>query len=203
MPQWLVLDLSKCWGKTKLAAVRNMKHQKGWHHFKIKKSATLRISFFLQLCDSGEKFKTDFKCITLKFTNTVTLLVHLLKQSLKKRWWRQGHIDPLCSGASTPKQSNAHGLQWGSGHLVFNLAKPQGLSCHAVARAHHERRGRGSNTSHVKTTLSKSSVWVERIERWERYWICSELCWVIFSPHLPWFLLLSFLGFFHRDACRS
>ncbi len=35
MPQWLVLNLSKCWGKTKPAAVRDMKSQRGWGHSEI------------------------------------------------------------------------------------------------------------------------------------------------------------------------
>lgn len=36
MPQWLVLNLSKCWGKTKPAAVREYEEpKKGWGHFEI------------------------------------------------------------------------------------------------------------------------------------------------------------------------
>lgn len=35
MPQWLVLNLSKCWGKTKPAAVKDMRSQRGWGHSEI------------------------------------------------------------------------------------------------------------------------------------------------------------------------
>lgn len=53
MQQWLVLNLSKCWGKTQPAGVRDMKSQRGWGH--SKNCATLDIPIFAMVYRSKTK----------------------------------------------------------------------------------------------------------------------------------------------------
>lgn len=66
MPQWLVLNLSKCWGKTKPAAVRNMKHQKDEVTSKL---CYIRYFHFYNFVPE-EKLNRS-KCMTWKFTNNL------------------------------------------------------------------------------------------------------------------------------------
>lgn len=199
MPRWLVLNPSKCWGKTKPAAVRGTKCQR---MMSLQKWALFVLSISI-VFKRSPRLKMTSKCIC-------EILHHV-----RFAWGRRAHSDSAqTSTGETTERADVSGSanraaaehdcsinNWWQQHMRavrLNLTPLPHMMLADNSGFPHDKRGAGtfkllSCWNHLQPELWLSGKG-SRDARVIGFAQCSELSWVCFLP--PLFALILFLSFF-------